>query len=127
MKCEDLEYALDRLHDIFGRASCQFVLLGETGHSVYYEEGLCGEFLEIGVQQKQLSEYAMSTLKQMISGFGTAPEPVQFTIGTIPVRMTVLTRDADVFKYPDSKFYGREVYLIPNPFVKYYKNREYFE
>ena len=127
LKCEDLEQALDTLHDYFDRASCQFILLGETGHAVYYEEGLSGTAIEIGVKPTQMSEYAFSTLKQLISDFGTALQPVQFTIGTIPVSMRLLVRDSEVFKYPDQKFYDRDVYFIPNPFVKYYKNREYFE
>ena len=127
LKCEDLEKALDTLEDYFNRASCQFILLGETGHAVYYEEGLSGECLEIGVKPEQFSEYAVTTLKQLISSFGTAPDLVGFTIGTIPIQMRILRKDAEVFKYPDTKFYGHEVYLVPNPFVKYYKNREYFE
>lgn len=127
LKCEDLEKALDNLNDIFGRAMCEFMLLGETGHSVFYEEGLCGTALEIGVKQTSLSQYAISTLKQLIPSFGTAPEPSSFTIGTIPVVMYILRRDSDVFKYPDQRFYGQEIYKLPNPFVKYYKNREYFE
>ena len=127
LKCEDLEKALDTLNDYFDRASCQFILLGETGHAVYYEEGLCGQRLEIGVKPEQLSQYAVSTLNQLITGFGTALDRLGFNIGTIPVELTILKRNADVFKYPDSKYYGHEIYLVPNPFVKYYKNREYFE
>jgi len=127
LKCEDLETALDTLHDFFDRASVNFMLMGETAHAVFYEEGLSGECLEIGIKPTALSEYAFSTLKGLISGFGTASEPVGFAIGTIPVRMYILRKDSDVFKYPDQRFYGREVYMLPNPFVKYYKNREYFE
>lgn len=127
LKCEDLENALDIIHDYFDRASVNFMLMGDTGHSVFYEEGLSGTCLEIGIRPTELSDYAISTLKGMISGFGTSPEPVGFTIGTIPVRMYILRKDSEVFKYPDSKFYGHEVYFLPNPFVKYYKNREYFE
>ena len=127
MKCEDLENALDVLNDYFDRAMCKFMLLGETGHAVFYEEGLYGDCLEIGVKSNDMTEYAFSTLKQLIPSFGTAPEPSGFTIGTIPVTLYVLQRDSDVFKYPDQKFYGKEVYYIPNPFDKYYKNREYFE
>jgi len=127
LKCEDLEKALDTLRDYFDRAMVPFMLMGETGHSVFYEEGLCGTALEIGITPQSLTEYGFSTLKQLISSFGTAPEPSGFTIGTIPVRMYILRRDSDVFKYPDQRFYDHEVYLLPNPFVKYYKNREYFE
>ena len=127
MKCEDLEKALDVLNDYFQRASVSFMLMGETGHAVFYEEGLSGDCLEIGIKPTAISEYSFSTLKSMIPGFGTASEPVGFTIGTIPVRMYILRKDSEVFKYPDQRFYGYETYMLPNPFVKYYKNREYFE
>jgi hypothetical protein len=127
LRCEDLEKALDTLHDYFDRASVNFMLMGETAHSVFYEEGLSGDCLEIGVKPTSLSDYAFTTLKDLISGFGTAPDIAGFTIGTIPIKMYILRRDSDVFKYPDQKFYGNEVYMLPNPFVKYYKNREYFE
>jgi hypothetical protein len=127
LKCEDLEKALDTLRDCFERASVNFVLMGETGHSVFYEEGLSGDCLEVGIKPTELSTYACRTLKDLIPGFGTAPEPAGFTIGTIPVKMYILRKEVEVFKYPDQKFYGYETYMLPNPFVKYYKNREYFE
>jgi hypothetical protein len=127
LKCEDLEKAHDTLQDYFNRASVNFMAIGETAHAIYYEEGLSGDCLEVGIKPTELSSYAFSTLKDLISGFGTASEPVEFNIGTIPVRMYILRRDSEVFKYPDQKFYGQEVYMLPNPFVKYYKNREYFE
>jgi hypothetical protein len=127
LKCEDVENALDILNDCFERAMCSYMLLGETGHAVFYEEGLYGTSIEIGVKPTEINEYTFSTLKQLIPSFGTAPEPSGFTIGTIPVTLYILRKDSDVFKYPDQKFYGHEVYYLPNPFVKYYKNREYFE
>ena len=127
LKCEDMEKALATLKDYFERASVNFMLMGETGHAVFYEEGLSGDFLEVGIRPTEMSDYAFRTLQAMIPGFGTASEPSGFTIGTIPVRMYILRKDSEVFKYPDQKYYGYESYLVPNPFVKYYKNREYFE
>jgi len=134
LKCEDMEKALDQLHDYFNRAMCNFLLLGETAHAAYYREGLEGTAIEIGVKPTSLSQYAFSTLKTLIDGFGTAVDPVvgtcnstMFNLGTIPVKMFILRRDSDVFHNPDTVFYDMNDYKIPNPFVKYYKNREYFE
>jgi hypothetical protein len=127
MRQDDLERTLSIIKDYFDRAMCPFLLLGETGHAVYYEEGLSGHQLEIGVKPTALTQYAVSTLKNFIDGFGTADNKVGFNVGTIPVSMYILRRDADVFKYPDQRFYDQDIYFVPNPFVKYYKNREYFE
>ena len=125
--CEDMEKALYTVKDYFDRAMCPSVLMGETGHSVFYEEGLHGYELEIGVKPTNLTQYANSVLSNLIENFGTAPEPATFNIGTIPVKMYILRKDVDVFRYPDQKLYDMDPYMLPNPFVTYYKNREYFE
>jgi hypothetical protein len=115
--------ALEDAFDLFDRAMCPFLAVGETGKLMKENRMLEGENLELGVRKNDLTEYARSTIKQFVPDVQFLNEELWYKFNDVPVIVKIFQKDYEFLKNPDHVWYLNEVYNIPNPFDKYYKAR----
>lgn len=146
MSSERMDGALMALFDIFERASCPFILLGETARSIVKDGKLKGEKLEVGVTYKHATKEVFSALNTVVeqmaldlddgwedqeSGWGTRKfeekrdkvKTIEFRANHIPVVIKVIRKKSKYFSNPDSIVYNFDDYKVPNPFNSYWKVR----
>jgi len=109
-------------HDQLERAFINFVLLGETAKQVKSMDNpiLSLDFIHLGVLQKNLSLYGMSTIKTMLkkNNLNIGEEEITFECDDVPIKLEILTDDR-FYTNPDTVFFYVVDLAIPNPFDKY--------
>ena len=120
---EQLDKALFNVEDIFGRAMCPFLLLGQTAKDVVEELYLSGNHVEVGVEERYLTKGVRSTLKTYIKNIEFKDEGFVYEVEGVPVKVKFIKKRYPFFKYPDSYFYLAGDYKLPNPFESYWKAR----
>lgn len=123
------EAALYFLEDVMGRAMIPFVLLGDVARSVV--DNLDQEVhapIEIGIQKRHLTKYALNTLPMFLppdTEYGD--KQINFTWDETPVIVKIIHRDFEVLSNPDQVFYRITHFNIPNPFERYWKQRNFIQ
>lgn len=118
-KEEDYRKALREAGDLLDRALLIHFVLGDTAKRIVDQKPLEGiEKITLGVRERALNEYALSTLKTMV---GDNWRELEF--GGVPVEIKVIKNDRGLMEHPDIVFYGYDEYFIPNSFEKYWKMR----
>lgn len=123
------EAALYFIEDVMERAMIPFVLLGDVARSVVDNlDQEVNQPIEIGIQKRHLTEYALSTLPMFLppdTEYGK--KQITFTWDNTPVIVKVIHRDFAVLENPDQVFYRITHFSIPNPFDRYWKQRNFIQ
>lgn len=124
-KYPSTEPALYYLEDVFARAMCPFILLGDTAKNI--KERLDQDShtpIEIGVKRKDLTDYSLSTLKTYFPGEANyTKKRITFEWQGTPVTVKIIDKKWKFLDNPDQVFYKLTHFKIPNPFKKYWKSR----
>lgn len=123
------EAALYFVEDVMGRAMIPFVLLGDVARSVV--DNVDQEIttpIEIGVQKRHITEYALNTLPMFFppdTVYGK--KEIKFEWDGTPVIIKIVHRDFKVLDNPDQVFYRITHFNIPNPFERYWGQRNFIQ
>lgn len=149
----ELNQAMQELTDIFERATCQFILLGETARSILKDGSVKGDKLEVGIKWTQLTQEVLSALNSVLPekglwiDLGDGGETPERNCGTkvfaklrdrvkkmvfmtpngTRVEVKVIKRKSRYLKHLDRIVYNFDDFLIPNPFDDYYKVRGFLK
>lgn len=124
-KYPSTEPALYYLEDVFSRAVCPFILLGQTAKNI--KENLDQDShttIEIGVKKNDLTQYAFSTLKTYFPSEAVyTDKKITFEWQGTPITIKIIHKKWKFLKNLDQVFYKLTYFRIPNPFNKYWKSR----
>ncbi len=124
----DIERALYDVEDLFQRVLVPFVLLGETARSIKEGEFIGGTAIEVGVRAGDLVPEAMSTILSFSNfegGFNKTPTGYEYLSHGVPIKITVINKKWKFLENPNYVFYGPAEYRIPNPFLDYFKVKQF--
>ena len=121
---EQLDKALLDSFDLMRRVLLEttYFVLGETAKCIYENRGLDSDGIEVGIEKRYIGPEVLSTLKDWATE-DIGDNGFTYEFEGVPVRVKFIKRKYHFFQYPDMRFYGPEVYKLPNPFQNYWKAR----
>lgn len=125
----ELIRALFDVEDTLQRCSCPFVLLDETARQVREERQKLEPHLElneisVGVRERHMAQSVREMLRTLKPYAEWMDSNVSYAFENIPIVIWRIKKDSEVFERPDKIwFYTTELY-IPNPFRKYWQERD---
>ncbi len=124
----DVNAALRDLYDVTEGAMLPYILLGDVARQLYDGvDGFSGNDLKVdklewGMFEKNLTPEIKSLF--ITWNFETWEDKgFKYEFQGVPVFVHVITRKYPWFDLPDVRFYGPDMFKIPNPFEKYWKAR----
>jgi len=120
----DFSRALLELENLMDGASIKFILIGEIAKRLKEGLKLDGlEKIEVAVPKLQLSEYAISALKNLAILRKIGEDWQHPVLNGIPIEIKIIERKYKFFKYPDRVVHWGGYFNIPNPMNVYWKTR----
>lgn len=124
---EQLKEALFNLEEIMLRAMGKFVLLGKTAQKVYSDKPLIGDKIHAGMLRRHLTtqfKSILETLPIFVEDLQIDDDLIAFKSKGVPVHIEVIDDDKGFLQNPDYRFYDILNLPVPNPFDKYWLERE---
>ena len=124
---DDVRRALLDLTDMLEMAMLPYVLLGDIAKAmVDGHDGISGDdifvpVIEVGLYQRNMTPEVLSLFRTW--KFNQTDYGYTYTFSGVPVELHVIKRRYNFFEQPDQRFFGPDVFTIPNPFDKYWKAR----
>ena len=124
LSVSQMDKALRDVHDLFERCliPTNWLLLGETARDIKEGFDLRSDKITVGVSQKYLTEYVMSTLKYYVKDEFT-DKGFTYVVDGVPIEVKFIKRKYQWFTNPDFRFHMGDTFFLPNPFDKYWKAR----
>lgn len=113
---ELLDEALFYAYDLMDDAQLEFFVMGKTAESIYKEEWLTGNKIELGIKAKQLTESTRTLLKIVNPGIDIQDRKIIMEYKGVPIEIRVIKLHYRVLDNLDAKDYAYETFLLPNPF-----------
>ena len=121
---DELNKALFDFEDLMERCLTPFYVMGDSGMGIKEGFLLRGDKVEVGVKASELTDMVLSTIETYkVVKLDKEQKKWTYYVDEVPVEVTIIHRDYNFFKHPESKFYWGGNYLLPNPYDKYYKSR----
>lgn len=125
MSAPELDKALRETYDLFVDRClvANFLVLGDTAKGIMEGE-LKGDKIEVGIEEKYLTESVRNTLKLMEVNKNAKNDDYFFKIGKTPVEIKVIKEKYPFFEHPDFKFYMGDTFYHANPFNEYWEQKD---
>lgn len=120
----DLISTMDHIEDIFDRANCQYVLLGESARGLYEMSNpfAYSKEIHIGVRQSHFYGANKDILMDNFSGSTKVTDNnVEYMYNGVKVTIDLLSNSVRYFNEPDGRWFKYMFLPIPNPFTEYYE------
>jgi hypothetical protein len=126
---DQLNAELLNVDDLFQRALVPYFLLGETARSIRSDK-LEGSRIEVGTYQKNITKEVLDTFTDYIVGTDVIINTEGFSYTNhdgVPVVARFLVYQYTFLDNPEFVFYLAGEYFVPNPFEKYWLNKDVLE
>ena len=119
---DEVNQAIRWIGDMLEWCQIPFVLLGDTAKQVVDDVALEVEKVEIGVQERHITQDTVRLLKTYQPGIEMG-DVIKLDYHGVPVEIKVIKKKYAFFQHPDLAYYMADEYKVPNPFSKYWKAR----
>lgn len=99
-------------------------LVEETARNAYDNKPQTGSTVEFAIRESEFTDVVKGTIKSLRPRAVFNDGMVYYKSGDIPVKIRVVKSKDDMFKNLDSRWYNYDNFHFPNPFEKYWENRE---
>jgi len=125
----ELIQALFNVEYMMECALCPFVLLDETARQIREETKKLTPHLElneisIGVRKRHLAQSVCEMIRTIHPEAEWMKTNISYMHGNVPIVIWIINRDNEVFERPDKIWFFTTDLYIPNPFRKYWQDRD---
>lgn len=122
---EELAFALRHFEELATDAMISFFPRLETAVAVKEQRPLTGEAIYVAIFLKDArTRYSAEVIS---AGTGKTQEDIlddfEYLVGEVPVKVQVIKRNYQFYRYPNQIIYNYGNYLLPNPWDIYWKSR----
>lgn len=126
---EELHGALLRAEDTLTRAMADYVLLGDTAKSIVDDKTgyakLYGDAVYLGMRRTAVTKYFIDTVRMLEGGtLDIEDNKITFVFNGVPIIIDIVDDDMGYFERPDERWYFVTNFPIPNPFERYWENKD---
>ena len=118
---DQLERALMDVEDLMARIQTPFFVLGVLAKQMVNHEKLGVDKIEIGIRRNELTPDRLSTLKTLEPNIQVTKEGFAYIWDSVPIHITFLDPEDELYKRADHVWYNAWEYQIPNPWKEYAK------
>ena len=130
LETDKLDKAIYFAEDMMERISnLPFMLAQQTANCVYERIPLIGDGIDLLVLAKEFTRKRLNIMKtrefeHAVGKVVWTKEGFTLYYNDVPVRVKIIKDTFDFFKSPDLRFYGITDFWLPNPFDKYWENKD---
>jgi hypothetical protein len=119
---KEVDEAIRWVHDLMLWSQIPCFLTGETLKQIKDEQNLNVEKIEIGVRKRHLTQDTTRLLQTFVPGV-VIGKTINLTGSGVPIEVKVYESDSPYFEHPDFAYYYFDEYKVPNPWDKFYEER----
>lgn len=116
------------IEDAFERILAPFFVLGNTAKQMYEhpDQDLLGP-VEVGIKKGELTPSRLSTLKSLLPSAEFTDKTIKLEYAGVPITVRIIGRAFETLKNPQIGFFKVTNVMLPNPFNKYWKERNFVQ
>ena len=123
---DKLMKALYFMLDLFSRPNIPFFLLEETAKAAHDNKDMEGDHITVGIRKLDYQPVNMGIMNAFYMYKDISEKQIEYVYEDVPIIVKIIDSSEPMFTNLNTFMYQYEPFSLPNPFDKYWEQRQQF-